>query len=294
MKRIAFALAGLAMLSMVSPALTRAGGPSLHYTFHTVVFPGDTFTQLLGINLNRDIAGYHGATINQGFTFAVPGGFTLENFPGSVQTQVIGIDNAGDTDGFFIDVNGVTHGFTKIAGNYNTADFPGTNFNQLLGLNNKSQAAGYFADASNIDHPYVLALNGSVYSEIFIPNAAGGAQATGINDAGEVVGFYIDGAGTNHGFTLVSGTFTTIDFPGATFTQVLGVNNYGVLTGVYLDAVNASHGFVTAGGVFQSIDDPNGVGTTVANGINARGDLVGFYVDSNGNTDGMVALRSRP
>ena len=40
---------------------------------------------------------------------------------------------------------------------------------------------------------------------------------------------------------------------------------------------------------WQSIDDPNGVGSTVVNGINAAGDLVGFYTDAAGNTDGMLA-----
>ena len=49
------------------------------------------------------------------------------------------------------------------------------------------------------------------------------------------------------------------------------------------------HGFVYAGGVFTTVDDPGGVGTTIVNGINDLGQLVGFYVDSNGNTDGFVA-----
>ena len=44
---------------------------------------------------------------------------------------------------------------------------------------------------------------------------------------------------------------------------------------------------------WQTIDDPNGVGTTVVNGINVAGDLVGFYTDSAGNTDGMLAVPSR-
>ena len=40
---------------------------------------------------------------------------------------------------------------------------------------------------------------------------------------------------------------------------------------------------------WQSIDDPNGVGSTIVNGINTAGDLVGFYTDAAGNTDGMLA-----
>jgi hypothetical protein len=34
---------------------------------------------------------------------------------------------------------------------------------------------------------------------------------------------------------------------------------------------------------------PNGVGSILVNGINAAGDLVGFYTDAAGNTDGMLA-----
>jgi hypothetical protein len=34
------------------------------------------------------------------------------------------------------------------------------------------------------------------------------------------------------------------------------------------------------------------VGTTIINGVNDRGDLVGFYTDSAGSTDGMLAQPS--
>ena len=40
------------------------------------------------------------------------------------------------------------------------------------------------------------------------------------------------------------------------------------------------------------MDDPNGLGTTTINGVNDLGQLVGFYVDANGNTDGFVATRT--
>ena len=43
-----------------------------------------------------------------------------------------------------------------------------------------------------------------------------------------------------------------------------------------------------AGG-FHQVNDPNGVGSTIVNGVNDPGDLVGFYTDSKGNTDGMLA-----
>jgi hypothetical protein len=63
--------------------------------------------------------------------------------------------------------------------------------------------------------------------------------------------------------------------------------------GVYTDSAGAMHGFTVTNVLkkakFTNIDDPLGVGTTTVNGVNDAGDLVGFYVDSAGNTDGMLA-----
>jgi hypothetical protein len=61
------------------------------YTFQTVNYPGDIFTQLLGINNNDVIAGYHGVDLNsftprRGFTLVLPNHFTDEMFPNSEQT----------------------------------------------------------------------------------------------------------------------------------------------------------------------------------------------------------------
>ena len=41
------------------------------------------------------------------------------------------------------------------------------------------------------------------------------------------------------------------------------------------------------------VDAPHGMGTTTINGVNDAGDLVGFYTDSAGNTDGMLATAQR-
>src|SRR5258708_5829980 len=95
------------------------------YNFETSNFPGDTFTQTLGINNSDGIAGYHGATLNRGFTLVLSSkAFTNENFPGSAQTQVIAINNSSKTAGFYIDAAGNTHGFTDQRGSFLKVDFP--------------------------------------------------------------------------------------------------------------------------------------------------------------------------
>ena len=301
MKKIIFTLVLVAAMWVCSATSISALGSS--FRFQTVNFPGDTFTQLLGITDFGMIAGYHGAAVNQGFVLTLPNNFTLENFPNSTQTQVIGINDRGYTDGFYIDTAGTTHGFLDINGTFTTVDFPGTTFNQLLGLDNRDQAAGYYADAARVDHPYIFHNKGGVFVAITIPPATGGAQATGINDNGSISGFYIDSKGTNHGFLISEGEFTTLDFPESTFTQAFGLNNRGEVVGAYIDASGLTHGFIfdsrdssdddrsSGKGRFQSVDDPEGIGTTTINGVNDRGQIVGFYVDASGNTDGFVGSR---
>lgn len=260
----------------------------INYEFHTYNYPNDTFTQFLGINKKGVVAGYHGLTINKGFTFKIKHKrFTSENFPGSVQTQVTAINNEDHTAGFYIDESGINHGFIRNH-EYKTVDFPNTSFNQILGRNNKGFAVGYWQDLiTSNDFPYIYVEDSGVFLQLGVPGAVS-AQATGINDSFAVCGFYIDSSTVNHGFLFNQHGFTTLDFPGATFTQALGLNDHGFVVGTYMDSLGASHGFLYINGSFQSIDDPNGIGTTVVNGINDHNDIVGFYVDSDGNTDGFV------
>jgi probable HAF family extracellular repeat protein len=262
------------------------------YTFKTVNYPHDTFTQLLGINNSGKIAGYHNVNANSGFTLELPHHFTTENFPGSAQTQVIGINNKKKTDGFYVDNSGITHGFLDSNGAFFTVDFPGSAFNQLLSLNDHGQAAGYYSqstDNSTPDFPYIYDEYGGVFEVITIPQAVNGAQATGINNLGHVCGFYIDSAMVNHGWLINDGIFTTLDVPDATFTQALGLNNKGEVVGVFLDGAGQSHGFIyQAGKTYHIIDNPNGIGTTLVNGINDKGQIVGFYGTSPTNS-GFVA-----
>jgi uncharacterized membrane protein len=73
---------------------------------------------------------------------------------------------------------------------------------------------------------------------------------------------------------LGQGTYTQIDYPGATLTLVSGVNSAGDVVGGYVDASNNYHGFLLSDGVYTTIDDPD-LPNAFAYGINDVGQIVG-------------------
>ena len=94
--------------------LGRAAG-ARRYVFQNIIDPANpTFTQALGINNAGTIVGYGNMTVFNGFQLVLPSTFTRENFPGATGgTQVVGIDAAGDTVGFYVNPDGSNHGFFK-------------------------------------------------------------------------------------------------------------------------------------------------------------------------------------
>lgn len=82
-----------------------------------------------------------------------------------------------------------------------------------------------------------------------------------------------------------SGTFTTINVPGATATRAVGINKSGEIAGSYLDSAGAVHGFTDIGGTVTTIDVPgaSGMGTFAYGvGVSDKGQIVGLYFNGTG------------
>ena len=288
----------LGCMALLSTAATSAHAAS----FLTLIDPvNPTFTQALGINGSDVVVGYGNMNNFNGFRVPPPltsPTFTRENDPnaGTGGTQVVGIDAAGDTVGFYVDAAGTTHGFTNF-GTFATVDQPGTVFNQLLGINQKgTEIAGYSSatDPAGMTGQKAYTLSGGLYTSIdavlvtkFGPNF--NSQATGVNNAGNVVGFYQPTSTTFSGFEDISGAISNIMFPGSVSTQALGINDLGDIVGDYTLANGDMFGFLDVGGAFTTLD-PFGSTAVTANGINDAGNVVGFYVDAAGNTIGFVSV----
>jgi hypothetical protein len=81
--------------------------------------------------------------------------------------------------------------------------------------------------------------------------------------------------------------FTTIDVPGASYTQATGINPRGDIAGLEADSSGNFIGMLLSKGVITPINVP-GASSTFPEGINPRGDIVGLYFDSSGNGHGFL------
>lgn len=295
----------LALSALAAVVLAWGSQPAqAGYVFQDIINTNDvTFNQELGINNAGTVAGYFGSGMqvghpNKGYTTTPPyTSFTNENFPGSLQTQVTGINNIGTTVGFWSNTNlgtgDANFGFTDVGGSFTNVNDPlvgsTPSINQLLGVNDHNIAVGFYMDAAGNSHGYTYNIGTPAFTPVDDPSATS-TTAAAINNAGEVAGFATIG-GVIEGFVDNAGSFTPIDVPGSMSTMLLGLNNNGFAVGTYFDAGGVMHGFLydLANNAFQNIDDPFGIGTTTINGINDLNQLVGFYVNSAGNTIGLIA-----
>ena len=290
--------------------------------------PGDlNFNQLLGINDNQIIVGYFGdgsATPNNGYVLVPKFHYAEENFKGTPptgltiqQTQAIGINNneVPITVGFWQDQYGFQHGWANIMGadvthSFQTIFDPNGSMNQnqnLLGVNKNNLAAGFWVDNTTAHNLHGFVVNLAAPSPQFLevpPSLFGakavGTQVSGINDNNQACGFWVEkDTGNMHGFFgKVGGPYTTfnvfIDGHFEKSTQVLGCSNRFIV-GSYVSPSNQTHGFLFDGRNFTKFDAPGsiqtpefGVAGTIINGVNDKGDIVGFFSDGLKTVHGFV------
>jgi hypothetical protein len=293
---VAGGASALGLAATAAHAATTTPHAPTSYTFTTLDNQADpTFNQLLGINSHNVISGYFGSGTppkkhpNKGYLLDPPyaqSNYVNENFPGSQQTQVVGIDNKGNTAGFWVNGKGTNKGFVEWNGVFESFTDPNTPHmkgavNQLLGINDSGVAVGFYNDAKGNAHAYEVNQATGVFTAIKIPGDVS-TTATGINNLGDIVGFGTDKAGNTTSWLLHNGHLTAYQFPGGSDTQAFGVNDHDEIVGTYNDGQGVMHGFTLKSPLgpvshWQKIDDPNGVGTTTVNGVNNAGKLVGFY-----------------
>jgi hypothetical protein len=235
-------------------------------------------------------------------TFNAPNvGYPAQPTLGSAGTIPTGINNRGDTVGYYTDANSAYHGFVRSAqGKFTIFDDPSSTSSPPATLpnaiNDWGVIVGMWFDSDFFYHGFVRQVDGSLTTV-----DAPGDLVTGlyhINDLGEAGG---ETANTNsvwHGVLLhTDGKLVTFEAPNAAstfggYTQALNLE--GSFAGEYEDANNGVHGYVRyANGTFAEFTLPgagkrNGNGT-YSSSLNLLGTLIGFSWEPHGLTaDGYV------
>jgi probable HAF family extracellular repeat protein len=139
--------------------------------------------------------------------------------------------------------------------------------------------------ASATDYTFTILLNSLLHT----PDGAD-VIATGLNDAGQVIGWYHFEI-PDYAFLYTNGSVTSFTDPGAGFTIPKGINNQGQIVGT------GYYSFLYTDGSITTIEVPCAGCGTEANGINDRGQIVGYseFIDSTGTShfDGFLYTGGR-
>jgi probable HAF family extracellular repeat protein len=259
------------------------------YVFTSFDPPNAAGTRGSDINHAATIVGFFGDIngANHGYIFS-GGAFTQFDVPGSLKTEIQGINDAGSMVGkHSFQPPGNNHGFILSEGNLTTFDVPGSSSTEGKGINLAGDVVGRTIDAAGVEHGYLL--SGGQFTSIDYPGATS-TQCWKINNSGQIVGDYHDAAGLTHGYLLSGGRFTAVNYPKATYTQAIGINAVGQVVGTYHLADGVWHGFLLSNGTYTAIDYPNSNGTQVY-GINDLGELAGQWYGRDGKTHGFYAVK---
>ena len=276
--------------AVASPAQPGQGS----WTFISFDVPGSTGTVPLDINASGDIVGaYASAGLQHGFMRTADGTFTTIDYPGAPFTMIAGINSEGAIAGWYaMDAapGPLTerHGFLLRDGVFTPVDPPGSKFTNPLGVNPEGDVVGRFCTALPCGRSGAGNYHGFRWrdGETVIIDVPGSRETNAwkISPDGDVVGGFRDTGGPNRLFLLQGDQFTLFDLPGLQpITQDNGgINSRGDIVGTYCDAapcslgVGATHGFLLRHGELTTIDVPGAVRTSAV-GINASGDITGFY-----------------
>lgn len=219
------------------------------------------------------------------------------NFPGSLFTVPVKINDRGQIAGLYVDTGGAEHGFLFSNGQYSSIDYPGAVATEALAIDNRGvpTIAGNYVDSAGTVHGFV-----SIAGQ-FSPVNAGFAvnlSVTGINDGGQMTGMYDLGgplgSAQTFGFTGNAGLLTPLNYPGSASTLANSINNSNQVAGTvkiqFTSGYIQEKPFHEGGGNFQPLDSSGIFSRAQALGNNDAGIMVGSFVDPLGGTHAGVAV----
>ena len=184
----------------------------------------------------------------------------------------------------------------QLGAGFVTIDPPQSVFAFASGINDHGKIVGTYFDSGGVSHGFFLRnLDGS-FVTIDHPDAQhvsnGGTETRGINSAGLIVGDYCaalpcDGVSVIKGYLLTGDEnrdgydkddFKTLETPGHINSYLVHINSESDIVGCEHDndLMGSMHGIVHDDGKVTRYPVPY----SMNDGINERGEIVGFYVDT--------------
>ena len=169
--------------------------------------------------------------------------------------------------------------------NYETIDYPGADYVQVLGINEHGEASGTAFVGGQV-LPFIYDTKNGTITNVASVAGYDTTSILGIANSGDLVGSVFLGAtGIQSGLILdKNGTATVFDHPDAvSVTQPRAVNSRGLVTG-FRDSTDdqfaPENGFIYDPNT-DTFTDIVRSAFTIAQGINARGNIVGsaIFVD---------------
>ncbi len=266
------------------------------FDFTAIDVPNAVFTSATGINARGEIVGgYVDASLRSHGYILRDGAFTTIDYSDAAGTVVKGTDAKG------IGPSG------EIVGTYTVVGEPGVNVHGYLLTKQGEFVAVNYPGHTNTIAQRILP-DGTILGCRHDDNTMGSMKGVVITRSGseeigqfasmnngatpdhrQIVGLYINMAGRQQGFLIDDGVFKPLFLGDIPTAAAWDMNPAGEIVGVYRNSAGL-HGFVLRDEVYVAIDFPGALATR-AFGINARGDVVGTYVATDGTSHGFVATR---
>ena len=238
-----------------------------------------------------------------GFIRDKDGVITTFDAPGAALTLAQSINPAGEVTGFYLDTNPnlFAHGFFRDAsGNVISFDPPGagTDSNGCFfgltyaeGINAAGEITGYYWDPQCLAHGFLRKRNGD-FTVVDVPEFTGYTFPLSINDGGDITGWGPDATHLARGFVRDhNGSIAIFDLPDLRDFGPADINSAGVVVGWYVGHFGPHSFRRTSDGTLTSLDfTAAGTEGTLPTSINAKGEITGTYIDSNGVCHGFLFI----
>lgn len=213
----------------------------------SLVFPGEgTSTYAEDINASTTICGFYvdSAGAAHGW-FLVDGTYSSFDVPGALDTEIFGINDAGDFVGSY---NPSDTGFLPfIDGTVIPIDlgFQTTSASATAISSNGIVTGDYRVSGDPLYYGFIRAADGTLTTGIGVPGAQpSGTHCWGINSRGWIVGNYRTEFDGRAFLFKTPNHFITYSIDGADSTYFTGINDQGRITGYHVDDQGQAHGLI--------------------------------------------------